>query len=247
MTERPVEEFAAYTETHRQFLSEDLPPVLSEIVVGRTSSVVVDLGCGDGRLVWALERAGLVGDRIYAVDLAAERVARAERLSPRVTGIVADATSVPELDDESVDGVVCSAVIEHLEDDRLLAPEIARVLRPGGWFFVESLLRSPRSWWIYRRNGARVLDPTHVREYASEAEFVGAITHPELELVHVRSVPMRFPIADLGLRAAATMRLVSRDRLSRAYVEWPRLAGGLRSLSLRVPGYRVVSAAGRRR
>lgn len=246
MTESRGEGLTAYTEAHRQFLSEDLPPVLSEIAGGRPGNVLVDLGCGDGRLVWALERAGLVGERIYAVDLAAERAARAERLSPRVTGIVADATSVPELDDASVDGVVCSAVIEHLEDDRLLAPEIARLLRPGGWFVVESLVRGPRSWWIYRRNGAWVLDPTHVREYASEAEFVAAITHPELELLHVRSDPMRFPIVDLGLRAAAAMRLLSLDRLSRVYVERPRLARGLRSLGLPVPGYRVVSAAGRR-
>lgn len=43
----------------------------------------------------------------------------------------ADITEVP-LPDASVDLVVCSHVLEHVEDDRAAMGEIARVLRPGG-------------------------------------------------------------------------------------------------------------------
>jgi SAM-dependent methyltransferase len=234
-----------YAEKHRQFVVGEVPPLLKAAARRGPSAVVADLGCGDGWLVWALDRAGLVSERIFAVDLSPERVERASALSPKAEGIVADASAVHQLPSSSVDGVVCSQLIEHLDDDRLLAPEVARLLRPGGWFYVGSVLRGPRAWWLYRGEHGRLLDPTHVREYESRGEFVEALSHPELELDTVACRPFRFPIVDAVLRVAARTPGVSHEWLSDVYVRRPRLMT-LRRLALSPPGYEMIEAVGRR-
>lgn len=231
---------------HRYFHVDDLPRLLAERARREPPQVLVDLGAGDGATLYALDRAGLLPAAAIAVDLSRARVALSELVSPRIRGIVADATNVTELPDGCADAVVASQLIEHLEHDRALAPELARLLRPGGWFYVSSVLRGPHAWWIYRRDGRWLSDPTHVREYSGPDELRAALEHPDLVLDDVRHEPLRFPLADLALRAAAVARLVAFDQLPELYRRRPQLAR-LRALKVPVPGYRWLDATGSRR
>jgi 2-polyprenyl-3-methyl-5-hydroxy-6-metoxy-1,4-benzoquinol methylase len=242
----PRRDLASYTRKHRHFYTDALQPLLLETVRDNERGVVADLGAGDGSILWALEERGLLGEVAYAVDLSAERIARAEQVSPKIRGLVADATHVEQLPDGAVDGVLVSQVIEHLEDDRALAPEIARLLKPVGWWYVGTIVRGRRAWWIYRVNGRWQVDPTHVREYRSEDELLSTLAHPELSVGHVRTTPLRFPLLDLVLRAAAAVRVLSNDALSGIYARKPSL-GYARKLPVRVPGYRLLEVAGGRR
>ena len=167
----------------------------------------MDIGCGDGAVLWALERAGLLGSATIAVDMSPERVAHAVSVVPGARGIVSDATHVHELEDGSVDGVIASQLIEHVPDDASLIDEVARILRPGGWWYVGTIPEDPMPWWLYKVGGVRRLDPTHVREYESVFEFRSVLDHPRLAVDDVRARPMRFPISDLVLRAASRCRL----------------------------------------
>jgi SAM-dependent methyltransferase len=224
----------SYSRVHRHFLADDLPlPLLFETARGGAGSVIADLGAGDGAVLWALKQRGLLGESVYAVDLSPDRV----------QGIVADATAVTDLADESVDGVIVSQVIEHLPDDRRLAPEIARLLRPGGWWYVGSVLRARHAWWIYRVDGVWRLDPTHVREYGSPAQLLQAVEHPALAVDDVRTAPFSFPAVDLALRAGALARVLPFERLSSVYVQRPWLARA-RRLRVRAPGFSVIEVAG---
>lgn len=238
-----MRDLSRYSRVHRHLLTDELPPLLARVA---QPGVIADLGTGDGAILWALERRGVIQGRAYAVDLAPARVAVASGLSPHFVGIVADATDVGELADCSVDGVVVSQVIEHLDDDRLLAPEIVRLLKPGGWWYVGSVLRGRRSWWLYRVGGEWRLDPTHVREYRSPEELIDALAHQELIVDEVATTPLRFPLSDLALRALAVTHAISFDSLATAYRDRQWLHS-IRRLRLRVPGYRVVEVAGRRR
>ena len=115
-------------EHSRYFLTEWMPPLLQQTAEQSPPRVLADLGAGDGGTLFPLDRAGLVGEVIYAVDISEMHVTWCQALTPKVRGIVSDVAHVDELADESVDAVVSSQVIEHLPDDRALAPEIARIL-----------------------------------------------------------------------------------------------------------------------
>ena len=229
-----------------------MPPLLRRTAEQSPPRVVADLGAGDGGTLWPLDRAGLVGETIYAVDISAEHVALCERLSPKVHGIVSDVAHVDELADGSVDAVISSQVIEHLPDDQVLAPETARLLKPGGWFYIASVIRGPHAFWLYKGKPPAPerwqLDPTHMREYESEQHFRSVLEHPELELDVVRSSQLKFPLTAPLFRIAATAHLLKREQLPEIYLRLPRrLRGARRALGVPIPGYRWVEAAGRKR
>jgi SAM-dependent methyltransferase len=241
----PQQTLSSYTHAHRHFYTPALPPLLLDTVVEHGRGVIADLGAGDGATLWALEQRGLLGDMAYAVDLSRERVARAESISPKIRGVVADATHVDALPDGSVDGVIASQVIEHLEDDRALAAEIVRLLGDEGWWYVGTVLRELRAWWVYRVDGRWQLDPTHVREYASAGDLLTALEHPLLRIDRVKTTPLMYPVLDLALRGAAVARILPRDALSSAYARRPALAQA-RRIRLRVPGYHLLEVSGGR-
>jgi len=229
-----------------------MPPLLRQTAERSPPRVLADLGAGDGGTLWPLDRAGLVGETIYAVDISAEHVALCERLSPKVRGIVSDVSDVDDLSTASVDAVVSSQVIEHLPDDRVLAPEIARLLKPGAWFYVSSVIRGAHAFWMYKGKPPAPerwqLDPTHMREYESEEQFRRVLEHPELELGVVRSSQLKAPLTDLVFRVAALAHVVKRERLPELYLELPGwVSRARRATGIPIPGYRWVEAVGHKR
>jgi O-antigen chain-terminating methyltransferase len=118
---------------------------------------VVDLGCGRGEFLELAVRRGM---EAYGVDTDADSVrrcaeigldAREENLFDHLAG----------LRDESIGGVFCSQVVEHLPPELLpaLMEQIARVLRPGGVAVVET--PNPASFATHVHSFWR--DPTHTR------------------------------------------------------------------------------------
>lgn len=99
--------------------------------------VVADLGCGGGLLARPLAEAGA---RVVGLDLSAASLAQAKA---RVRGgfLRADALALP-LAAHSVDIVLLADVLEHVADRRRVLREAARVLRPGGVAFVNTLNRT---------------------------------------------------------------------------------------------------------
>lgn len=87
---------------------------------------LADIGCGSGDL-WRA-----VADR-FSRCIAVDAV-RYDGLPPGVEFHAADldATSLP-LPDATADVAAAVEVIEHLENPRAFARELARIVRPGGW------------------------------------------------------------------------------------------------------------------
>ena len=102
----------------------------------RREEVVVDIGCGVGRLTRAL--AARVG-HVYGVDVSREMLALARLHSPDLHNVVwlhGDGRGLGVLDASSVDGCFSHVVFQHIPDPEVTLGyirEMGRVLRPGGW------------------------------------------------------------------------------------------------------------------
>ncbi len=126
----------AYASRSGGALWQDAPiPQLAfaiETLKDSQAAEVLDLGCGDGRNLVALARAGLQASGVDASPTACARARQnASLLGLDVTVWEADAENLP-LPSASVDAVICFDVFTHFLDPGAVLFELRRVIRPGG-------------------------------------------------------------------------------------------------------------------
>jgi ubiquinone/menaquinone biosynthesis C-methylase UbiE len=118
-------------------------------------AVVLDAGCGTGRLLRAAAQrwpyAQLIG-----VDPAEGMVETARRLTPSATFHRSLAETLP-LPDASVDLAFSTMSFHHWRDQQAGVREIARVLRPGGHFILADVAPPQLLTWLRFTRGARSL------------------------------------------------------------------------------------------
>ena len=105
----------------------DLPLDAAESLAGQR---VVDLGCGPGAYTRALRTAGAT---VLPIDLDPSEFTLPG--GPPGGEMLASGAALP-LRDGSVDGIVCSNMIEHTPQPRHVLDEMQRVVRPGGWVWL---------------------------------------------------------------------------------------------------------------
>ena len=95
---------------------------------------VLDVGCGTGKL---LRRATTYWPeaQLIGVDPANGMIEMAKRLTPNATFFTGMAEALP-LEDASVDLALSTSSFHHWQDQAAGIREIARVLRPGGYFIL---------------------------------------------------------------------------------------------------------------
>jgi len=122
-------------------------PLLERAGFG-TGAFVLDAGCGTGWLSRHIAtRVGPRG-RVLGIDPSRGGIAYARaQAEAHEEHVVASMTHVP-LPEASVDGVITSLVLHHVEPGRQSEAfaELARVLRPGGRLFVVELVRPGSTW-----------------------------------------------------------------------------------------------------
>jgi SAM-dependent methyltransferase len=100
------------------------------------TDVVVDIGCGIGRLTRALAARAA---EVLALDVSSEMLARAQQLNAHlgnVRWLHSDGTTLAPIADSSVDACFSHVVFNHIPDPAITlgyVREMGRVLRPGGW------------------------------------------------------------------------------------------------------------------
>ncbi len=118
---------AFFDQTHQAALA------LAAGIIHQPESVL-DVGCGTGRLLRRAYRywpeAQLIG-----VDPAHGMIEKAKLLTPNATFFTSMAESLP-LQDASVDLALSTSSFHHWQDQAAGVREIARVLRPGGYFIL---------------------------------------------------------------------------------------------------------------
>lgn len=144
-----------YNETADNWWSDELRWVrtLKNLVPGRlkwfdrhfdwAGKDVLDLGCAGGFMAEAIAERGA---RVVGIDPAADAIAAASRHASAGGLIIQYDVGVGEAlpyDDGCFDAVVCVDVLEHVADLASVLAEVARVLRPGGFFLFDTINRNP--------------------------------------------------------------------------------------------------------
>ncbi|RBP64665.1 methyltransferase family protein [Brevibacterium sanguinis] len=104
----------------------------SELVLAAGGGPTLEIGCGPGRVTAFLAALGLDAG---GLDLSPSMIELARRHHPGIDFTVGSMTSL-RCADSSLAGVVSWYSIIHVPDEELdeVFSEVARVLRPGGWF-----------------------------------------------------------------------------------------------------------------
>lgn len=143
---------------------------------------IVETGCGTGKNTALLAQ---IGERVTALDFSAGMLARAREKvqAAHVTFAEADLTQIWPVEDCSADLVVCNLVLEHIENLQFIFAEAARVLLPGGRFFVCELhpfRQYQGTQATFARADGAVLIDAYVHHVS---DFLAAAAASELALV----------------------------------------------------------------
>ncbi len=109
---------------------------------------VLDVGCGGGILSDAMARTGA---QVLGIDLATKalRVAQLHALEAQTPDVSYREVSAESLAAElpaSFDAVTCMEMLEHVPDPASIVQACATLVRPGGWVFLSTLNRNPKSF-----------------------------------------------------------------------------------------------------
>lgn len=166
-------------------LTRDLDEqVTRALLAGRQPRLLLELGCGTGKNTPFYAR---IAENVLALDFSEAMLARARRqpLPAAVHFAIADLTSSLPCVGGAVDVAACNLVLEHIADLSAVFAEVARVLRPGGTFYVCEL--HPFKQYVgkkavFERDGAQVQIPAYVHHVS---DFVGAGEAAGFALAHL--------------------------------------------------------------
>lgn len=172
------------------------------------SGFVLDIGGGNGFVARGLIDAGFDAVLLEPGPEGARNAHRTRRIPDVICSTLDDAA----IHDSVVPAAGMFDVIEHIQDDRGVAAEVHRILRPGGYFY----LTVPAFNWLW--SGADV-DALHFRRYSPAT--MRAALEPHFDIVYMtalfeRMVPAFFlartlPYA-IGLRGRSNRQFQTEHR-----------------------------------
>ena len=240
-----------YAEEHPYFIDEDVVSDLLKKLLRHINELnkpfsIIDLGCGDGVVLHALHSKGLLrnASRVVGVDISEERIRRLRKFCPFAEGIVGDVCNLRQVPDSSFDAAILSQVIERVPDDSRMLKEVYRILKPNGYLYVSTVVKKWHSVWVYYKRGKGFkLDPTHVREYGSEQEFLDLLRKNEFKVIGYKSEGVRYPVMDLLLRLSMKLGLL---KVSSDFYLRHKVLKKLRRMRISVIGYRTIEVIARK-
>ena len=156
---------------------------------------IVDVGCGGGILSEAMARKGA---QVLGVDLAERslKVAQLHAMEAGIDNVRYREVAAEVLADEQpgqFDIVTCMEMLEHVPDPAAIVAACAKMVKPGGWVFLSTLNRNPKSF-LFAIVGAEYLLrllPAGTHEYAKfirPSELATWSRSAGLDLLHTRGM-----------------------------------------------------------
>lgn len=144
------------------------------------NKIIVDIGCGTGRH-WKkiLQHAPA---RMIGYDVSKQMLAKLVQKFPGAENYLAKGSRLPELSDASVDIIISTLTIAHIEDLENAMEEWNRVLKPGGNVLItdyhpEALAKGAQRTFIYNRKTISIKNHIHsINKINKIAEQLGYST-----------------------------------------------------------------------
>lgn len=222
------------------FFDEEVPELLENLLKQKNNFSILDLGCGEGKMLFALKNRNLLKNakKIVGVDISKLRIQKFLQSVDGSIGIVSDACNVKRLKDSSFDIIISSMVIEHVPNDRLLLKEIKRLLKKDGRAYISSVIKGKYAFYIYKNKGVIRLDPTHVREYDSKEDLESIIISEGLYPIERKVRKCKYSLIDLVFRAILRMKLIKAD--NKIFLKKNKLNKLRDKIQIPIPGYKSI-------
>jgi 2-polyprenyl-3-methyl-5-hydroxy-6-metoxy-1,4-benzoquinol methylase len=151
-----------------------------------------------------------------------------------------DVTNAKQIGDGEADLIVCTQVIEHVPDDKVLLNEISRQLRVGGIAYVASLVKKKYGWFYYRtKYGKWALDPTHAREYCSKEEFEDLFIKAGFSIIEAKMTQLKLSFIEFMIRRVI-LKFVKIDDINSVFFRHPWLDRIRKFLMVPIVGYYFI-------
>ncbi|MET0003283.1 MAG: class I SAM-dependent methyltransferase [Candidatus Thiodiazotropha sp.] len=167
----------------------------------KPNDTVCDIGCGAGRLAYALKEMPEL--KFVGIDVVEDLLDYADQLCERQDWEFHNSTDfkIP-LPDDSVEMVTAFSVFTHLlhEESFMYLCEAQRVLKPSGKIVFSFLDFSIHSHWaVFRSNIEHLYNRVHLNQFLHEGAIRVWCKHLNLNVVDilpgdVKNIPLRAPV-----------------------------------------------------
>lgn len=208
-----------YSKIAPQYYSDYIPQLLKKYLIKSTWNSFLDCGCGDGALLFALNKEGYFNKKnIFAIDLSKNRINFVKKINSKIKAFVDSAEDLKTIKNESIDFFVSTQVIEHVDDKKMMN-EVSRVTKKEGITYISTVHKKWYGWYFYRNNDRWVLDPTHLREYSIDKQLFDNIDKNKFQILENRKTLQKFPILDFFINR---MNVHNRKFFNTNLIQWIR-------------------------
>jgi 2-polyprenyl-3-methyl-5-hydroxy-6-metoxy-1,4-benzoquinol methylase len=194
----------------------------------KESDLVADYGFGGGTLLHNV--AQLSKAKLFGIEQAEPAILQSKTLIPKLNAVKGNIIETP-LKSSCIDFIFSTMVIEHV-DDKNFAEEVYRTLKPGGYFFVTSVIKAKHAWYFYKNaSGETVLEPTHLKEYKSIQELEALLKPLGFTIVKSSAPRIRYPLLD------PFFKLLAKCTGIKNLLEWKPIEFIRLSTQIPIPGY----------
>ncbi|MFC2162751.1 class I SAM-dependent methyltransferase [Candidatus Altiarchaeota archaeon] len=137
---------------------------IHEMIRAAEPKVVIDAGCGEGFMLSGIHDECF----LVAFDLSKDSVSYSRTNNPRISHVIADVCDMPFKPD-SADLILCTEVLEHLEDPSRALGEIGRVAASDVILSVPNTILFSAANLLRLKNLCRLgEDPEHLNSWTAQ-------------------------------------------------------------------------------
>ena len=157
------------------------------------SHLVADYGSGGGTLLYNVGR--FSNAKLLGIEQAGAAIKQSKSLIPQTNIVKGNIMNTP-FKNECIDFIFSTMVIEHVDENNFVQ-EVYRTLKPGGYFFVNSVIKTKNAWYFYKNDsGETVLEPSHLKEYKSIRELEDVLKPLGFTIIKSSSPRICFPLVE---------------------------------------------------